>query len=83
MSFYKYLANQSHDPIIAEIFPDLAIKLTYFSSYFGKYSLAGKPLHQNPEWIVKWCGLLPFRCMVDYTKQLFNQNLRIGDVCSI
>ena len=45
--------------------------------------MMGRPLYDNPNWIIQWCGLLPLRCVLDYSKQLFNQKIRIGDVSSI
>jgi hypothetical protein len=83
LSFYKYLANQESDPVIASVFPDLAIKLTKFSGFFGKRIYEGKAIYQNPQWVPRWCGLLPLRSVIDFTRQLYNQSIRIGDVSSI
>ena len=48
LCIYQYLSGQSKDPLLAENFPDLALKLVHFSSYFGQRRLEGKSLYMNP-----------------------------------
>ena len=45
--------------------------------------MEGKPLYQNPDWIIQFSGLLPMYCVINFTRQMFNRSLNLEEVNSI
>lgn len=77
------MAGKETDERIAEVFPELAHKMTLFSCFFAQRMNEGQYLGGNPNLPICWCGTEPTKNILFFTLQMYNPSLRLGNVQSI